>query len=996
MFTFGIHGVMLMVAWLIGESFATGMSTVPRGGMGRVTAPLIVIIGLAVVLLAVAAGIYQWRYGIAPDRWIEALAGAGLVFGTLGLLAVFARSDVIAPYAQALRIIAKNSMLWVMFLACMSTSVFFSFDSRFNVVFPKEQRERVSQLRAENQVSGIVADIGTTITSQQIEQTELLFESEGWRAYEANLDKLAKAAQGSTGEIEKYFNDQIETRNRGIKEQQERITTAQSGLAGLSGKKTSLTEELARIEGDRSALAADYAQTKSELDSRAKAIDAKRVEAMAEGKGVEGTLKEGKGPVYRQRMDELYKMQAAYKIQDDRVKDAKKRLDAAETRISQIKRELAAIDGELAKYKGEQETAEQRIKMAQDAVSGQDEQRIDPGRVLPAFEVARADFRQEPTPERLANVQQRCSQLYNAMVSAEVTRPKVSGIDCDPKQASEAAATLFALLAGTKAFNASCVGGDKLAQQKSTDALFAFAVKCLSDSGLPSKQTDELRTKISFAEMNRDDKAHRFVVTWNAFLDGNRLAYLALAIAIGIDSLIFMTGLFGANAVRSPLADVPSVKGRNSQQLEAIVENALLPDTFETARTTLNAMRPITNASGFMAEVRPDQLDPHTAQRVLGVLNAGATINAVEYDAGADRYLVRAELFEFLSIVAKRSFDADKANVDLAELEKIVGVALLPNLSHNAELVLHYMHPISEDRGFTAEIKLDEVAPEHIRTVRNTLNAGATLDRVQRAGKDAKHYYIHRDLYRTLALIRARTLMMDYRQPQIGPAGQGERFGGSIMGQSRAIEHRPASQQLPPAGASEDNAQAESAHELRSRFVSELLGALRLDPTTYDRVAGASFAAAVAANEAFARARQSNKALDEQLTERDEQARMSLDHAYSLLKGKLRPSESFELQLLRDAYQEIDQSWSVLMLLPNGPYESVLKEMVEMLETDAGAGGLSAEQTALYEIARALADAFKGNARTNELAWRRLEASFNQAPRGGDPRIAFDDGRTLN
>ena len=33
MFTFGIHGVMLIVAWLIGESFATGMSTVPRSGI---------------------------------------------------------------------------------------------------------------------------------------------------------------------------------------------------------------------------------------------------------------------------------------------------------------------------------------------------------------------------------------------------------------------------------------------------------------------------------------------------------------------------------------------------------------------------------------------------------------------------------------------------------------------------------------------------------------------------------------------------------------------------------------------------------------------------------------------------------------------------------------------------------------------------------------------------------------------------------------------------
>ena len=69
---------------------------------------------------------------------------------------------------------------------------------------------------------------------------------------------------------------------------------------------------------------------------------------------------------------------------------------------------------------------------------------------------------------------------------------------------------------------------------------------------------------------------------------------------------------------------------------------------------TLGAMRPITNDPGFMAEVRPEQLDPHAAQRVLAVLNAGATINAVEYDAIADRYLVRGELYEFLAIVAKR------------------------------------------------------------------------------------------------------------------------------------------------------------------------------------------------------------------------------------------------------------------------------------------------------------------------------------------------------
>ncbi|CAN1724065.1 conserved membrane protein of unknown function [Hyphomicrobium sp. 1Nfss2.1] len=994
MFTFGIHGVMLIVAWLIGESFATGMSSVPRGGYARVTAPLVVVVGLAVVLLGAAVSFYQWKHGIEADNWIKALAAGGLLFGVLGLITVFARTDIVAPYAQALRIMAKNSMLWVMFLACMSTSVFFSFDSRFNVVFPKDQRERVSELRATNQVSGIIADIGDTIAKQELEQTSTLFQSEGWHAYEGQLDRLASAAQSSTGEIEKYFNDQIELRNRAIKEQQERITTAQSGQAGLAGKKTSLTDELARLEADRSTLAADYASTKSELDNRAKAIDAKRVEAMAEGQGVEGTLKEGRGPVYRQLMGELSKMQAAYKIQDDRVKDAKKRLDTAETRISQIKRELAVVDGELAKYKGEEETASQRIQMTQENTSSQDAgQRTDPGRMLPAFETARAEFRQAPSADRLAEVQQRCSQLYSAMYSADVTKTKVSGIDCDPKQATEAAASLFTLQSGTKTFNANCVGGDKLAAQRSTDALFGFAVKCLSDSGLPSKQTDELRTKISFAEMNRDDKAHRFVVSWNAFQDGNRLAYLALAIAIGIDSLIFMTGLFGANAVRSPLADVPSPKGRNSQQLEAIVENALLPDTFENAQATLNAMRPITNASGFMAEVRPERLDPHTAQRVIGVLNAGSTINAVEYDEAAGRYLVRAELYEFLSIVSKRSFEADKSNVDIAELEKLVGVALLPNINENADTVLHYMHPIDEDRGFTAEINLAEVIDEHRRTVRSTLNAGATLGRVQRRGKGADEFWIHKDLYKTLARIRARTLMADYGAPRLtnGAAPQRASFGGSLTQRTqaleqlteptRALEHRPV-------------ANEETTRAIRINFLEQLLAALNLRPEAWERVSGSAHMAAIAANEAFNRARRAHGSLDALLRTRDDEARLSFDEAYSMIKSTLQPHSSWERHMLDDAYQELDQHWPVLMLLPNGPFELVLRDIVEKLEPDAGGGALTADQQSLLEISRALFEAFQANSRADEAAWRRLGTSITAAQHA-EARVAAGSSSML-
>src|SRR6185369_10417315 len=121
-------------------------------------------------------------------------------------------------------------------------------------IFPQAERVRAAELRAQNQVSGILADIGHKITDTRLTESESLFNSDAWRAYDKQIGELAKAAQASTIEIERYFNDKLEDRNRAIKSQQERIVTAQSSQAGLASKKTSLTDELAQLEGQRPGL----------------------------------------------------------------------------------------------------------------------------------------------------------------------------------------------------------------------------------------------------------------------------------------------------------------------------------------------------------------------------------------------------------------------------------------------------------------------------------------------------------------------------------------------------------------------------------------------------------------------------------------------------------------------------------------------------------------------------------------------------------------------
>jgi hypothetical protein len=791
MITFGIQGVMLIVAWLIGEAFATGMNQRAPSGVAAPgnAASIKVAVGIvfAAILVAGIALVISGFRGIGVGH-LYAFSGLLLV---VGLVLLASKVTTLRAYFDALRVMVQTAMLWVMFLACMAASVFFSFDSHFSSVFPQSERVRAADLRAQNQVAGIISEIGTLTTSRQLSEAEALFSAKGWSEYDTHLQNLARAAQGSQAEIETYFTSQMEQRRRAVAEQQERIATAASSQAGLSNKKTALADELSRLKADRPGVVEEVRQRRETVDATIKELDAKRVEVLAEERGVEGTGKVGRGAMYRQRKAEEDSLKEKLKIAEERLREPQARLTRTDTRIVQIERELSSLDGDLAKLKGETQTAESRIKLAEDTRAAEESgMRVDPTRMLPAFERARQDFRQAPAAEGLAELQRQCTQLLAAMAATPATRAKVAGIDCDPKSASEAAGRVFALNDGLKVFGTNCQGGDKLTALRGADALFEFARKCTQDSGLAAADTDELRRKINWIELNRDDKANRFVVTWNAFNDGNRLAYLALALAITVDTLIFMSGLFAANAVRSPLSDVPSVKARSAEHLEQIIDNALLPARFENARLVIEAMDADTSRPGYTAVVDLGPLDLNRRAVVSRVLNAGATINAVLRDEPRpNRYFIRSELFEYLSVAGSRAFEKDGALVKediaetlkLARLEKDVSDALIPaafdgdvgrHTAMGAQTVLDHLRPYPdpEDTGYRSELRLADFQTESdARLARRVLTAGSNLRLVEVAtfattGEPAAQavegrYVLHADFVTTLSRLRARLLL---------------------------------------------------------------------------------------------------------------------------------------------------------------------------------------------------------------------------------------------
>src|SRR5262249_19580985 len=144
----------------------------------------------------------------------------------------------------------------------------------------------------------------------------------------------------------------------------------------------------------------------------------------------------------------------------------------------------------------------------------------------------------------------------------------------------------------------------------------------------------------------------------NAFLDGNRLAYLSLAIAIALDSLVFMSGLFGANAVRSPLTEIDHHSEMSADQLDAVID-ATLAETID-ARAVLSALlgalHPIRNIDGFSSEIILDEREP-LVDEMRKVLNAGSNISAVHPVEGErNRYLVHSGLVRYLTLAQRKSW----------------------------------------------------------------------------------------------------------------------------------------------------------------------------------------------------------------------------------------------------------------------------------------------------------------------------------------------------
>lgn len=748
----GIQGVMLISAWMLGEALVNRF----RASQSRKTWSYVLAAAAAaagLLLLARDAGSTWagWATSVDTASISHLALLAALCIAALAIIAVRTKRGPAAPGSSHS---AVNTLtLSLMLLVCMATSVFFSFDSLFAAVFPTAERERASKIRALSEGNKILAEVIATAQHEQLTGKARVLGSSAWREYASRIDTLGTRlgkAEAALKEKAVVLTAQVRNQSQQTRSRQIEVDLAKEQAERDEARSKQLLEER---RNETAALRSSLAALDKEIFETAQQITSKEGEAHAEELGIGATNKPGRGRQYQTITTSL-----------EQLRIAQKRLESGKVLYSAKAAALTAeIDGMEKQLLAK--TVSARQLAAQSAEKPPQPEDIDPGVIekgqialseqTAALSAARLEFEQTVTEAALEGLERACKSATDAVSTAMPGEPVSVGTPCSPKDVQIESAQLYAVTAGLDGLPSYCRASARNADaEPSIDDLLSQARECLQRTSLPAPLAAALSRRIDGLDRNRDDKAHRFIVTMNAFADGNRLAYLALAIALCIDGLVFVSGLLAAATRASPFTSLPDALGHTVAGADRIVRCALLPEPSRTARATLAQCKPISAAgadagTGWTHEVAIDARHAPDVSHLNRVIGAAAAIGAAKTIAGQDgRYVLRRELVEFLSLHVTHS-DTHEAPDGDRNARMIAAIGR--DAERSARTIVNKMRPTAPDGDYVTEITLQDVPRDLRSEVLRTLNAAALGGGVKPAGpaQDANKtsvYLLHREV----------------------------------------------------------------------------------------------------------------------------------------------------------------------------------------------------------------------------------------------------------
>lgn len=498
------------------------------------------------------------------------------------------------------------------FLICLATSVFFSWVSLFGAINDAETQKRTSATRMHRAVEETIVETQTRVETERRRLGEALLADQGYGGWTAHIDRVAQAALGARAALDAARDAEAARISARIQEIEGEKAALLKGAAGSKARSAAAEREVKRIEDARAGLIERIKTLRAEADAANIAVVRKQGEMDAEEHGGASGGGTGRGSVWRGLRDAKAVLEADLGAKRKLLEAAEARLAASDERAEALRIQIAeAQAGDGSAELGLVEARLAQMKERIDAIQAGESSDV-------AAEIAamRSDLTRFETGFDVAlfdRAAARCEALLDTMKSVRATGEAASKLTCDRELVAGPLSLLRQTSEAATALAASCAPGGANARAV-TDLAFkegvAYGRQCVALSGLPAASLADLRGRIDRLVLEEDVKASAFVKTVNAWSDGDKMAYFALAIALFIDLLVLLSGLIGAVSVTSEMG---RAFGRGFAKRD--IENAKRAlslkagDPFAIARAILEIVEP-SDEKRYIGEVTIEHAPP--------------------------------------------------------------------------------------------------------------------------------------------------------------------------------------------------------------------------------------------------------------------------------------------------------------------------------------------------------------------------------------------------
>ncbi len=741
--TFGVQGVMLVLSWIVGTRLSHYAPAAPARPSWFATDALVMLdrllksvatIALCLLLLALYLT-YAGDQVSGITRLMRDYLPSGLLFAlfagcALAILIIRYGAAALDALINLTHFAFKNILPVSMLCGCLLTSVFFSFDALFSTILPADERQRIADLRSRSEVAAIVNEINDVARTKRRQAAAKVLDSRPWLDYRKGLAQLTDGIR-QTPEIEEKRKAARRREWLEVRDQSQRtIGILRQQLITTSATKKRLEDRLAANDAQEKSIAAEISGIRSRIFAVERKIVATTAEADAEARGLGPSATAGRGPQFRRIMREVGRLRAErenLKLQQSKFDDQRTGLQKAAARLGM---QIAQAQADLDRTRLQIEQSEQDAGRFA-ATNSDTSATAMSAQFIAKLGQARQRFESDPTPASLAALEATCRQASTFASGFVETAASSGTASCNTAALQPVAARTFALEQGIGALSQRCTAKSVGLAERSFSGRVAFARDCLNWAQLLPNEAQSIIARINGLERERDDKAHRFVVTTNAFFDGNKLAYLALVIASAIDMLVLASGFIGATAIRSPLAGRSFNPAQSPSQREAIIIAALLPDIAGNARATLATTIPAA-VTGYQLdqrwthEIALDEIADHQlCESARKLVSACAAIGAARpHPDRAGVHLITSEIIEFL---ANQSQQATLTGTELTRLKRTISQAFRTDVAGKAGVVLNYVIPSVRHPEYSSGIETDTIERGDEDTLRTCLNVASAF-----------------------------------------------------------------------------------------------------------------------------------------------------------------------------------------------------------------------------------------------------------------------------